>query len=824
MIRLALSGLLLLLAGLPAAAQTALEDAAAPMVAGEWKIVPLTNVTTSTLLEPDGNTLFVTSDASRGCWDPVAKEFHFVGQGHHGGDIVPVRHNVIQSDLSVRREVDGPLSTGVVQHGWNYRACDPRGRAMYLGSFNSLTLWRYTFADKAWTNLGTPPSGVKSYAGAFDGHAFDPDRGDSGQVIRIGLESNPETGILYGWDSATASWARIAGGTFNAFSGIYSWADWSRQYRRVYFGNNGHTVMRYLHTNLSTNADQVVQSAQATPCNLGINAHGIAHVSATTGNLIALCGPAGAVGWHIHNAANDTWSAQPTYTGIAAHIFNFASSSCRDGVSPCPQWGVVGGPLYDLGVNLYLKCRVGACQASLYRETAWTAADTSFVRRCLKPGVLLCEGFDSAASVAGGFGSRRALSNGARVTDVKASGTGALSFTISPGSDGSSTVWYAANFRDNVGKKKGPGQTFYVQFRQRFNSNFLSGTIPTFKQGMVGAGDLSSATPSNATDIELGGNWATSCNQLEVVWQHIAGRGYPINYHACPGTRTPTLFFDNRPCAGANNPLAGCQDQNDFLRQSIANCTRNGSTAGCQRYFANEWMTFKLRITPSNPWYVNNNVFSHTGIHQAWVCREGQACIQIYDFRPLGTSCDTQSSSNMPSCQTGTDHANTQQAVKAYGKMYLLPYSNGEAFPSGGQTWYDELIISENDIDDPGGSSVPTPPAAPTGLSVSDFTLRWVDASSDETGFIVGRRDGCGSGSFVDITTTAANATAFADPNAPGANSSEPRAEYQVRASNAAGDSAATPAVCGSRWRHGGLTAPPAHGARPSPPPHGSLP
>jgi hypothetical protein len=313
------------------------------------------------------------------------------------------------------------------------------------------------------------------------------------------------------------------------------------------------------------------------------------------------------------------------------------------------------------------------------------------------------------------------------VTDTKASGTGALRFTVTAGDDVDDQVWYYANFRDNVGKKKSTGQTFYVQFRQRFDANFISGTNP-FKQGMIGSGDLTAAAPGNSANIESGGVFATSCSMLELVWQRVQNRTYPIMYHSCPGTRSPAMSFDNRPCAGVNNPAGfGCLSSSDFIQQGaqggVTDCTFQGDKSGCFGYFASEWMTFKVKVTVSTAWYDNDTVYTHTGVHQAWMCREGEACVQIYDFRQVtgGGSCDA-SSSQMPACQTGVDHTNTQPSNIAYGKMWLLPYSNGIAFPSGGQTWYDELIISEQDIADPssdGSTPPPTPPAAPTGLTIS---------------------------------------------------------------------------------------------------------
>jgi len=108
---------------------------------------------------------------------------------------------------------------------------------------------------------------------------------------------------------------------------------------------------------------------------------------------------------------------------------------------------------------------------------------------------------------------------------------------------------------------------------------------------------------------------------------------------------------------------------------------------------------------------------------------------------------------------------------------------------------------------------------APASVGAGSAALSWQDLSTNETGFIISRRAGCGSGSFTDIVTTAANATSYTDNAAP-----EPVAEYQVRATNGAGDSANSNLSCWGVWKHSGLVNPANHGTRAAPPPHGLLP
>jgi len=85
-----------------------------------------------------------------------------------------------------------------------------------------------------------------------------------------------------------------------------------------------------------------------------------------------------------------------------------------------------------------------------------------------------------------------------------------------------------------------------------------------------------------------------------------------------------------------------------------------------------------------------------------------------------------------------------------------------------------------------GGPPPPPPPAAPSALtatatSTSNINLAWTDNSSDETGFAIERCSGVGCTNFAPLTTTAANAVAYADSGL----SASTSYTYRVKAVNA---------------------------------------
>src|SRR5215469_16926977 len=96
--------------------------------------------------------------------------------------------------------------------------------------------------------------------------------------------------------------------------------------------------------------------------------------------------------------------------------------------------------------------------------------NADFKRRCSAAGVVKCVAFDSVGEVSpfaypDGSGQIRAALD----TNVKASGSASLRFEIPPNS-GANT---SGGWTSSLGAAFGPGQTFYVQFRERFSNEFL---------------------------------------------------------------------------------------------------------------------------------------------------------------------------------------------------------------------------------------------------------------------------------------------------------------------------------------------------------------
>jgi hypothetical protein len=309
-----------------------------------------------------------------------------------------------------------------------------------------------------------------------------------------------------------------------------------------------------------------------------------------------------------------------------------------------------------------------------------------FATRCNESHVLQCVDFDTAATIAGGYGDRSGTFPGDAVpqidTSVKASGAGSLRFTIPPNSGANSSGSYFTNFTDDLSVLFGGNGEFYVQWRQRFSSEFATRSFAGgggWKQIIIGTGDYP------------GSMFYSSCTALETVVQNTYHRGFGQMYNSCEGSASH----------GPYDPFEEPFNSFDFKLQNARPApyclySQNGSAAfppagNCFGYFADEWMTFQVGIT-TGPRV--GNEFTNSRV-RLWIARAGQPSQPVINWGPYNLS------------------AGSAAENQRYGKVWLLPYNTGKSSGTTNPvsyTWYDELIISTMRIPDPDGA-VPNPPA-----------------------------------------------------------------------------------------------------------------
>lgn len=312
-------------------------------------------------------------------------------------------------------------------------------------------------------------------------------------------------------------------------------------------------------------------------------------------------------------------------------------------------------------------------------QTAAAALD--FKNRCAQPGVIKCVGFDRASDIGGRYPQPSGIMIGASepVLDsrVKASGESALKFTIPSQSPANTSGSYFTNFADDLSVQFGENQEFFVQWRQRFSSEFLSTRYrggKGWKLMIVGTGDQP-------------GKPYASCTALEVVANTYHAGLFPILYNSCTGsTSHPAYDLFREPLPPYDFKIQNARPAPHCLYSQGATGSFFPPAGNCFGYFPDEWMTFQLRIK-TGPRIKDE--FANSTI-SLWMARENQPSQLVIDFGRYPLSAD--------------DPASNQR----FGKVWLLPYHTGkdptEIHPVA-YTWYDELIISRSKIDDPGTSS-----------------------------------------------------------------------------------------------------------------------
>jgi hypothetical protein len=309
-----------------------------------------------------------------------------------------------------------------------------------------------------------------------------------------------------------------------------------------------------------------------------------------------------------------------------------------------------------------------------------------FPTRCAQPGVLKCVGFDNAADIpnviginSANFGIFPASGNAAILptldTTVKASGASSLKFTVPANSGADTSGSYFTNFSSDLSVQFGENQVFYVQWRQRFTPEFI--TTPYsggggWKQIILGSGD------------QPGGTVYFSCTTLETVVNNNTYRGFPQMYNSCGGSSAPAFF-----------PFEEAFGQNDYKLQNarpIPYCLYSqrltsffSPVGNCFPYVAGEWMTFQMRIQTGPRGGPLNDVFTNSFV-TLWMARERGASELVFNWGPYSLA------------------AGNPVENQKYGKVWLLPYNTGKdpsATYTATATWYDELIISRNQIADP---------------------------------------------------------------------------------------------------------------------------
>ena len=309
-----------------------------------------------------------------------------------------------------------------------------------------------------------------------------------------------------------------------------------------------------------------------------------------------------------------------------------------------------------------------ATGVSVTVSNSTSTALQDFQTRCAQVGVIVCQGFDNPAiftaatwPASGLYPGGDGVLRGSLDTTVSASGGGSLKFTIPSMGDGNAAGYWRQLFTSNLSSGPSGAQmfaqnsTFYVQFRQRFSPEFLTNVWPASGGG------------TTYWKQEIFSNDSSTCGNVELTTVNDFSRGYPMMYSHCGSD----VF--QVPIAGSDF----LNEQGDTLTSGY-NChyqTQNNTSTSCFMYPANTWVTFYYKVSIGNWGQPNSTI-------QAWVSVGGGPYKEWINI---------------------TNHTLHEDAVGAdYDMVTLLPYMTGRdnAISAGptAYTWYDELIVSNQQI------------------------------------------------------------------------------------------------------------------------------
>jgi hypothetical protein len=338
--------------------------------------------------------------------------------------------------------------------------------------------------------------------------------------------------------------------------------------------------------------------------------------------------------------------------------------------------------------------------------------------------VLRCFGFDNAAQLPShvpgaeenwgydfGINANNHILNVPTIDCSQATSGGcSMRFHIPTNAGTSAAGSWFTHFGVNKTGQIGPGGRIFVQFRVRWSPEILQTSLWPGGGGAklmdISLGDPPICDPAHPSSVTC----PTSCpaQNFEFVLQDNGQIGAPSVYANCGGGSGTGFHMMGSPVGdgytNGQNMIAGCS-------------SRNGA-APCKRFVSNQWMTFKIMLV-LNQWNAWSNPV------KVWYGVAGSPLTLIIDCESgVSPSC----TSDFAQGANGWYFDNSDPATYKMGKVYLHPYrtcENSSVCGSGygnnatADVWYDELIISTQDIPDPDVPSSNVSPKAPCCLSLT---------------------------------------------------------------------------------------------------------
>lgn len=652
-------------------AETVLEAAANALQPGNWVKIT-TNNSASVIIKPNGGDILEWSN--KGGWDPVGKRAYYCGTSHHGTFI----NGCVSYDDATNTWSSIGLPAGIVStptgnydetfvHGYDLNTFDTARGDFYVW-WNS-SLFKYHVATSTWSTIQGGPN-IGACQASKQSFIYFPD------IDRLVFLNNRCGGYAYYYNPANGTWDNGWDVSINALgNGEY---EGQSVYSSQGFILGGNGTMDPL-TVWKLNSSRVWSQIANPPQNIA-DTHSLFVADPASGRPLLLSGESGLM--YEYNPKSNTW----TNKGVSSLIVT----------SPNATSAIVV-PISNYGVIMLVKSINTQTDVEVWLYKNMTQADGDFTKRCDMPGVVRCFGFNNSSDLGGegaqnehGYGNN----NGPCFQDpqwgcptidntVSASGGGSMKFITQSGAGAGNQGQWWGNFSPDLSVTFGLNSSFYIQYRERINPTMMrewhqandAATGP--KQHIINVGDLPGC---NGVFFGSGGLCAPSAYTADqvITWD---------NSYVGPYSYSATGFYDLLDYTDAN----GTHKQHDTgPPYCLYPVPQQG---GCFRWVADTWVTFKVKITVGSVW----NEYNSGHRLEIWAGVDGQS-----PLRKIGDSIDAH-----PGGYLWRNGPIWNETVPGYGKIWLTNYITGQNPADNfgtGYTWYDELIISTEDIADPGQS------------------------------------------------------------------------------------------------------------------------
>lgn len=337
--------------------------------------------------------------------------------------------------------------------------------------------------------------------------------------------------------------------------------------------------------------------------------------------------------------------------------------------------GTFGRFRYSPQSNVFVSVNGYTSDVAVLKLTEKPAVKDDIADLCRLPGVFMCDDFEDPAKVQGTI---QAGGNSVKPEvsfDQAFSGKGSLRFRIPSNSGADSSGSYYKSISSAIGHKIRPGQSLYIRFRQKMDTNAVN-----LKRAFGGTG----------FKHFIVWDGSSSCTTLQYVLASLYYK-FPIVYTSCGSGKHgfhPTLSNGDILLQSGPNALSLGEAYQNYLlplateyRCSYREDKAKPGAAKCSYYKEEQWMTYYVEMKLGDFGKPNSTMKVLVG----------------YEGEPMKYTIHS---------TTGTFNHNGKPETDGFSHFLLTPYQTGKdktVVHPDAYMWVDDLVLSTEPL------PIPTP-------------------------------------------------------------------------------------------------------------------